>query len=792
LNIIFTRSGDLSPAYFWLRAGYNSVKAKLLSLHTTTMSTFNGFVKEFPDIRIDFFRMHPDKIKPSICLLSHIHSDHLQGLETHKMPFVYCSAATKRILLRMEKYPHRINYAKGILEARKQTYRHLQKVLRALPMQTPVDFEPRPNLKLRVTLFDANHCPGAVMFLVEGSGKAILYTGDVRSEPWWVNSIVRNPYLIPYAAGQRRFDCIYLDTTFASHDDMYKDFQTKAEGLRELLSKVSQCPPDSIFYFRAWTLGYEDVWLALSTTLDSKVHVDQYQLRLFRSLVEGTENYHTAEAGALVGCAIGNATQEGCLTTDEGARIHSCEPGTACHDRLTKNKKVIWLTPIISRLQDGTELAEIGAGGGGGDLYQIPELEMNDMVALNALQTLCADIIKDKDTLDRILSTFARAQDTGSSKLSLQGLGLDLDAEISLKDFVKLVSRKEKWASDLAGLMDVDKNAILKDTNLTDTIHFPFSRHSSYSELRNLLSALRPRDVCACTVELDSWSENVSMKSLFGDLCSGKTFYHDEEVRQKAKDYATQQGENNNKKRKWAEEENIDSQQSVDMDEIFQSARTSIKASECSERTSSARNAQPTTTLDMPKEDAENGELMRTPQALSTLAVSERRDMRETQRVVGQRQDAPLEFLEPNHDLTLLEDSPSESGSDFGQQLEAIKRAYYAIKGGNTTAISKTDVDRGEEADEGGGGDDGGSSQITLSTVAFESQLQDPQTGGKEEEEAQDSDDDKGRQSDRVRARKEAYRAARVSLDMRDSSEWNDISLRSAGRGGHSEDETEL
>ncbi len=42
---------------------------------------------------------------------------------------VYCSAATKEMLLRLERYPCRINYASGILEARVQRYRHLRNLL---------------------------------------------------------------------------------------------------------------------------------------------------------------------------------------------------------------------------------------------------------------------------------------------------------------------------------------------------------------------------------------------------------------------------------------------------------------------------------------------------------------------------------------------------------------------------------------------------------------------------------------------------------------------------------------
>lgn len=103
--------------------------------------------------------------------------------------------------------------------------------------------------------------------VIEGSGKAILYTGDIRSEPWFVNSLVRNPNLIEYASGIRRLDKIYLDTSFTRDTP----FQTKAEGIAELLRKVAQYPQDTIFHFQAWTYGYEEVWIALSRALKSPV-----------------------------------------------------------------------------------------------------------------------------------------------------------------------------------------------------------------------------------------------------------------------------------------------------------------------------------------------------------------------------------------------------------------------------------------------------------------------------------------------------------------------------------------
>lgn len=103
--------------------------------------------------------------------------------------------------------------------------------------------------------------------MIEGAGRAVLYTGDVRAEPWFVNALTRSPSLIEYAHGLKRLDTIYLDTSFT--DKIY--FQTKAEGIAQLLRQVCKYPETTIFHFAARTFGYEDVWIALCKALGSQV-----------------------------------------------------------------------------------------------------------------------------------------------------------------------------------------------------------------------------------------------------------------------------------------------------------------------------------------------------------------------------------------------------------------------------------------------------------------------------------------------------------------------------------------
>ncbi|KAJ5824008.1 DNA repair metallo-beta-lactamase [Penicillium robsamsonii] len=497
------------------------------------MSTFDGIVEgetgtshvtstliltEFPEIRIDYFRKCPERPAPLACFLSHVHSDHLQGLESFRAPFIYCSPATRELLLRIEKYPHRMNFNKGILESRRLHYKHLAKLLRPIPLNTPTEIELTPRRRIKVTLLDANHCTGAVMFLIEGDGKAIIYTGDIRAETWWVSSLVRHPVLIPYTLGQKRLDKLYLDSTFANKTNPFREFPSKAEGLSELLQKVQAYPDDTVFYFRAWTFGYEDVWIALSAALNTKIHVDRYQMGLYQSLIQTPGNKGLSEAPALCGFELGNKAVAGCLSNNESSRIHSCEPGVSCS--VARSTKAVYIVPIVNRTTGGAEIPEVGAGGGIGDLYQTHELELPDESALAELEKLCLKHVQDKQALSQMRAALLGAFRSRKKALSLDTYGVKEEGEISLKSLVTALSH---GPSDTASRSQPD---------LPNTIRFPYSRHSSYSELCELVAAFQPKDIYPCTVDPTTWNEDVSIRRLFGHLCSGNIFSHDTHMRQ--------------------------------------------------------------------------------------------------------------------------------------------------------------------------------------------------------------------------------------------------------------------
>lgn len=204
-----------------------------------------------------------------------------------------------------------------------------------LQLNVPTELEGPNNSKVVVTAIDANHCPGSCMyvfvlsrfppslqlltfpfhrFLIEatlattGRPGAILITGDIRAEDWWIAALKRNPVLGKYIApmevksmgkekgkgkateaevraweeegkggrdGVTRLECVYLDTSSVlvdeelvskvSHvEEMSPDVRTltfvlavQEEACNTLVQHMAEYPSSTRFFINAWTWGYE-------------------------------------------------------------------------------------------------------------------------------------------------------------------------------------------------------------------------------------------------------------------------------------------------------------------------------------------------------------------------------------------------------------------------------------------------------------------------------------------------------------------------------------------------------
>jgi hypothetical protein len=181
-----------------------------------------------------------------------------------------------------------------------------------------------------------------------------------------------------------------------------------------------------------------------------------------------------------------------------------------------RNAKIVHIIPIVTRA-NGVEIAELGAGGGKGDLDQREELESGGMGDVRRLMELCAASTTDERLLSKVLALLDQtllADGKLDLGMQLQKQGQDMQDDVSLKTLVSILSSNASKDSEI----ELPSNR---------TIRFPYSRHSSYSELRGFVRALSPRDVFPCTVDDIHWTPDLSMRNLFGDLCSGNIFRHD-------------------------------------------------------------------------------------------------------------------------------------------------------------------------------------------------------------------------------------------------------------------------
>ncbi|CAL9702940.1 unnamed protein product [Knipowitschia caucasica] len=226
----------------------------------------NGKVIPHTPLAVDFWQIR--KCPGSrLFFLSHMHSDHTVGLSsTWTNKPIYCSPVTAT-LLQLK------------LKVKEQWIHPLEL---GEPHLLPLDDIRKETMT--VTLIDANHCPGSVMFLFEGYFGSILYTGDFRYTP----SMLREPGL----RTNTTIDVLYLDNTNCDPNRTLPSRKTATQQIKEIIRNH----PDHNVIIGLYALGKECLLVELALEFRSWVEVSVDRMETLRALE--LPDVFTTERGA--------------------------------------------------------------------------------------------------------------------------------------------------------------------------------------------------------------------------------------------------------------------------------------------------------------------------------------------------------------------------------------------------------------------------------------------------------------------------------------------------------------
>ena len=209
--------------------------------------------------------------------LSHFHSDHYTGLtKSWDIGLIFCSSITAALV--QSQLGVDVQY------------------LRPLPLNEPTPIE-NQGKAISITLIDANHCPGAVMFLISILGKVplkngtypivkrILHVGDFR---WSRNMMTqRSPLNDMLSSSQSSLDELYLDTTYCL--EKYRNIPTQEQVIESTIqvmenhmksTRIDGMKCQTLYLFGSYTIGKERIYLSVAEHFGLKVYVDTKKFKI--------------------------------------------------------------------------------------------------------------------------------------------------------------------------------------------------------------------------------------------------------------------------------------------------------------------------------------------------------------------------------------------------------------------------------------------------------------------------------------------------------------------------------
>lgn len=221
----------------------------------------NGCTIPYTPIAVDLWKVRQCQ-RVRLFFLSHVHLDQNCGLTSSWSMPIYCSPLSKKLLL--------------------QRFSLNPDVVHALDLNVPhtIPLTNNEDVTMTVTLIDANHCPGSVMFFFEGYFGRILYTGDFR---YTENMITTSPFCDIIS---KPIDALYMDNTYCSPKCV---FPPRDAAQCEILTIIEQHPKDKIV-IGLRNLGKENLLIAIASHFGTMIKVSEERYKTLE-LLNGHEQF---------------------------------------------------------------------------------------------------------------------------------------------------------------------------------------------------------------------------------------------------------------------------------------------------------------------------------------------------------------------------------------------------------------------------------------------------------------------------------------------------------------------
>lgn len=230
----------------------------------------SGNILLHPPVAIDYWKLR-GREHVEFYFLTHMHTDHTVGLTQSWRHPIYCSPTTRKLLL------DQFQLSPSLVLGLEMNETHC------------LTFEGESDKTLSVTLLDANHCPGAVMFLFEGYFGRILYTGDFRY------SSCLNYEMSFSLVYESVIDELHLDNTFCSSKCC---FPSREKSMDEILGIITN-HPDHRVMIALRKLGKESLLVTIAKCLQLRIYVSERRYHMLE-ILEMPNVFTTTESDARI------------------------------------------------------------------------------------------------------------------------------------------------------------------------------------------------------------------------------------------------------------------------------------------------------------------------------------------------------------------------------------------------------------------------------------------------------------------------------------------------------------